>query len=529
MQSTPAASTMHVPISKCDIWCYQRNFFSQEGVNAWNGQVPFYVTSNPYIANAYAQIILRFMQDCQDIQQCRPFAPFYILELGAGSGAFGFYLVKRLLELQALLPKMAMSFVYVMTDFTLKNIEFWQQHPALQIYREQGVLDFALYDVETDQEITLLDSGVVLTETAVEKNKQNPLIVLANYVFDTISQDVFRSIDGKLCEGVITQTATLGAGEDCSYIEFKNLDESFAFEDISLPYYHDEAFDAVLLHYKNTLQETCFSFPIGSLRALKNLTTIANQQLLVMASDKGFIRQLEMERQVDLGLTLHGSFSMSVNFDAIGRYFRECGGDYLHQMMHQGIATSLFIMGQRFGHLPETRQAAMSYLNDLGHNYIYKLSRHLRDTKFDSNLETLLAGLSATQWDPRVFDSCLDVLLTKVKSATVALLYDFTQGMAKIAANFYYVPGTINTLANIALFFQEIRNYAAALHYYQESLRYFDINVEVLYNMGLCCYAMNNYADAKLLFKTVIELEPEHITAKGWMVQIESKMTASVL
>lgn len=36
---------------------FQREFYKREGMEAWNWQVPFYVTSNPYIANSYASLI----------------------------------------------------------------------------------------------------------------------------------------------------------------------------------------------------------------------------------------------------------------------------------------------------------------------------------------------------------------------------------------------------------------------------------------------------------------------------------------
>ncbi|MGK7890530.1 MAG: hypothetical protein AB4042_14460 [Leptolyngbyaceae cyanobacterium] len=49
----------HQPLSQSLLWQLQRNFFAQQGINAWNhNTVPHYVTSNPHIANAYAKITL---------------------------------------------------------------------------------------------------------------------------------------------------------------------------------------------------------------------------------------------------------------------------------------------------------------------------------------------------------------------------------------------------------------------------------------------------------------------------------------
>ncbi len=51
------------PFSKCALWDFQRKFFEEQGANAWDTQVPFYITSNPSIANAYATMAIRFIQD----------------------------------------------------------------------------------------------------------------------------------------------------------------------------------------------------------------------------------------------------------------------------------------------------------------------------------------------------------------------------------------------------------------------------------------------------------------------------------
>ncbi len=48
--------------SKSLLWQLQRQFFEQQGIQAWRqGTVPHYITSNPHIANAYAQVVLGFL------------------------------------------------------------------------------------------------------------------------------------------------------------------------------------------------------------------------------------------------------------------------------------------------------------------------------------------------------------------------------------------------------------------------------------------------------------------------------------
>ena len=132
----------NVPLSQSYLWKYQRDFFAKEGINAWDKKVPFYITSNPYIANSYANIVIRFIQDCIRNKSYDKSKPFYILELGTGTGKFSFYMLRRLVELQNEFKLNDVSFVYVMSDFTKNNMKFWERHPAFKSYIKNDMLDF---------------------------------------------------------------------------------------------------------------------------------------------------------------------------------------------------------------------------------------------------------------------------------------------------------------------------------------------------------------------------------------------------
>ena len=90
-------------LSESMLWQAQRAYYDEQGVEAWTGAVPFYITSNPYIASCYARLVIRFIQSwvqkkayCQD-------QPFYILEIGAGTGQFSFYMLRELMRYRKLL------------------------------------------------------------------------------------------------------------------------------------------------------------------------------------------------------------------------------------------------------------------------------------------------------------------------------------------------------------------------------------------------------------------------------------------
>ena len=70
--------------------------------------------------------------------------PLYIVELGAGSGKFSYYMLKALEEMSSVCEFPLGKIVFVMTDFTENNFNFWRDHPALKVGggRESSVLLF---------------------------------------------------------------------------------------------------------------------------------------------------------------------------------------------------------------------------------------------------------------------------------------------------------------------------------------------------------------------------------------------------
>lgn len=117
--------------SEAPIWELQRTYYEQLGLQAWaNDQVPQYITSNPMIGTAYAEIIFGFLQD--RAQKGFTTEPVVVLELGAGVGRLAFHVLQQLCELIQYAGVLLPPFRYVMSDLPWKNIEGWQQHEGLK-------------------------------------------------------------------------------------------------------------------------------------------------------------------------------------------------------------------------------------------------------------------------------------------------------------------------------------------------------------------------------------------------------------
>jgi len=508
------------PLSQSVLWNFQREFYKREGMEAWNWQVPFYVTSNPYIANSYASLILRFAQESIKSGKATADEPFYIVELGAGSGTFSFYTLMRLLELQRELEHI--RFVYVMTDLVEKNIAFWQQHVRLKPFVEQGHLDFALFDAEKDTALNLMLSGRQLD--AGENKTANPLVLLANYVFDTMRQDLFFIKDGLAMESL----STLNSPENATGpMQLEECRLKLSYREASRPYYANSQLEAILEAYCGEVNNAYMLLPSGAIGCIHNFSNISGGRLCLLASDKGYTRHLEEHLKAEPVFTLHsGCFSLPVNFDALGKMFADSGGSYYHQFTQHTLVTSLFLFGFKLSTMPEMRLAAETLLDEFGHASIFRMYEQLESTKPMWSVDAVLPFIAATRWDPHVFNATLNLIIGQTRSGLVSpyQVSDLSGIMERIANNYYPIPGAIDTFFNIGVFFQETRQYQQALDFYRRSITFNGQNEEVLFNMGLCFYFMKDKAAALSHFKSALKIEPDYIMARGWISQIEHEM-----
>jgi len=148
--------------SRSLLWRLQRASYQAQGLLAWRtGGVPFQITSNPFIARCYADVIAGLVRDLHGAAE-PPRRPLQLVELGAGSGRFGFYLVRALCAAFERDGLARLPFRLVMTDLVERNLAGWADHPRLRPFVEQGVLDFAVFDAEHPAPLALRVSGEVL-------------------------------------------------------------------------------------------------------------------------------------------------------------------------------------------------------------------------------------------------------------------------------------------------------------------------------------------------------------------------------
>ena len=158
-------------------------------------------------------------------------------------------------------------------------------------------------------------SGIALEKIA------NPLVVVANYFFDSIPTDAFRVRGGKPFEA---RTRFVRVKDAPGFEGFENEEELV---EVGAAHYGDALLDGVLAGYARDYAEASVLLPVAAIRVVEALQALAGGRLLLLGLDKGITTRQRIEGWFDQPFVAHsGVFSYLVNFDAMRRWFEAKGG-----------------------------------------------------------------------------------------------------------------------------------------------------------------------------------------------------------
>lgn len=517
-------------LSKSTLWDLSRAFYDRMGIAAWSsGKIPSYVTNNPFIANGYGQQILGFIRDCRAGKRFDDAAaaglldssqPIFIVELGAGSGRLGYLMVKKLLALKRAALLDGVDFCYVMSDAAESNIQFWNDHPALQPFLEEGMLDFALFDPETEQEIRLARSGILLSSETI----RNPLIILANYLFDALSQDSFRVEKGTLFEGLYTLTCDQER-ELTDPILLEQLAISSEYRPVETDYYDDPRLNQILDDYRRRLVDSSLLFPLGALRTVRNLVSLSRGRLLILAADKGYVNE-EQILERDPSLEVEGMRSMTgmaVNCHALRQYFHQLGGQVLHSFpWDTRLVISAFFAGVDPSGYAETRAAFAEAIDQFSPFHYYVMVREGGNEGEGLEIEKILALLRLSHWDPQILLWHATGLREQLETASRSMKEELSHAMSQLWDNYYAIGEKEDLAFEIGTLFQKMKQPAEALSFYEKSRQLSGTHHATEFNRGLCHYQLGEINNALGCINRALELRPDYQPAKEWKAYLES-------
>lgn len=510
-------------LSESELWPLHEQYYANMGVSAWDSMVPCFITSSAYIAESYAEMILAFLEDHHahlDFNE-----PLYILEMATGVGRFSHLLIRELESKLACFSKFAnLEIRYLMTDFTENNVNYWRQHPKLQPYFESGRLDCAVFRPEEDSEIRLMVSGQDLAPGCLK----NPLIAIANYFFDTIRQDMFQIKDHSLQEGLVTlERDVLSQDQKRTFPEFGQIRPVYRYNPVSSEgYYPEPEFNRILAEYERDVECGTVILPVGALRVLRNLQALSGDNLVLLSSDKAYAELAHMLLYRQHNFAVHGSFSYMVNYDAVGRLFKNSNGWYFfHNHWSSSLATVCCVATRQ----PQEKLERLQYYITQHLNVSNRITNTMNASVDEaSGMEWLLACVRMSLGDPRAFCNAAPRIITELPNATIEQKHDLILLMKMASDKHFFYRGEKNLCYWMAEVYFHLGLHHEALKYLHEALTgYTEFVWDYYYMIGRSHEKLNQWDLALDFYRQSISIKPDFDNAFRALKNLETLMAQS--
>lgn len=486
------------PFSESLIWQLNRDYYQNEGIEAWRkGTVPHHLTSNSLVGKTYAELIFAFLKDLSAKGKTQE--KVYILELGAGHGRLAFHILKHLERLTLQVGLNLPSYCYVLSDIVEDNLNFFDTHPQFQPYFDKGILDLSYFDAIQSNQILLRRSNLKISS----KELTQPLLVIANYFFDSIPKDLFWINDKKIFECSVS-LHTHEDPEGMSTVDLlKKIKTEYGYFPMIPPYYEEAVLNEMLEDYRELLADSYLFFPHKGLQCLENLQQLSQEGLMLISMDKGF-HELEEIQDVDTPeIVVHGSVSFWVNFHSFGLYSQKQGGKTLFPAFsnfHLELA-SLFLLPDAEKYT-ETHAAYHRVVNEYGPDDFNGLKNFSYKNLAKMEMPDLIGLLRLGAYDSSLFVNILPRLKQIGTQMTSQERSRLRQTIHQ-TWNMYFCINEPNDLAfEMAGILYQLGLYEEALTYFQFSVDLFGYTADVYYNKALCYYQLRQ---DQLFLRTVKE------------------------
>ena len=511
------------PLSQSMLWNLQKDFFANQGPEAWiRGIVPQYITTNPYIATLYAKTIFGYCRDYVTRTDIDRDSTIYIMELASGVGRFTYTFLKRFLHMIENSSLKDLKFKYIVTDFSEKNIEYWQNHSFLKPYFECGILDCATFDIGQDEQVKLRNSGEILSKG----NLKNPLILIANYTFDSLPQDTFYIDKGEIFEGLITITSQEGEVDPEDKSILAGLDYFYTDNLIQgNDYYEDEDFNNILLYYKNRLEDTAISIPIMGLRCIARLKNVFNDDIILISADKGYKNEKSMFNNAHPFLSKHGCISMTVNFHAMEQYFKNIGGKAIHSIYeHENINMSLFLLSNSSHNFVETTMAYNDIIESIGPDDFYIIKKGVVPLGESLDTKALLTFLRYTVWDARTFQEIYNILLERIDTEENFPLEELIIAINKVWEHYFPIGEDGDLAYYVGSLFSYIGYDSEALRFFEYSYELYGESAEIYYELALSSCNLGGIEESLEYIEKSLTIDPTFEESRTLKTLIEDRL-----
>lgn len=505
-------------LSRSKLWNLVKDFYVDAGKDAWDHQgVPFYITSNPMIAYRWAQIVFHYYLAVNRMfPSYHNSEPFYIFELGAGTGRFAYLFLKFFTQLvsqaqnktQSLLP-----FKYVMCDLSPKMLDFWSSHPHLKPFIDAGIVDMARVDAAELSTITLMRG-----EKISSGSLSLPAVFLSGYFYDTLEHEAFRIGEEDEFELRFSSSIDANLSQTAAYEVLKNFHyeySPFALSDNHALSAENEFMQKLLAYYRAQLKNHAvdqfdFTVPVGALVCNERIKTFSKEACLILSADQGFASFEDHLDFSSIELGRHGTISCPVNYEAYKLYEELKGSEVVlsESARHKLVECALFHSQKTHNYQSVIRMSQELFNHFDCENYWRIFNACAKDPQ-NSSLDELYFLLKLGYYDPINFFSVLPSLSSKLAQASPSEHKQWKCVFAKVLELFFAVnKQEVDLLLNTGALAFSLGWLDLAQTYFQKGLEIDSQRADLHFNLGLTQFQQGNKDGAMLCFITAEKLDP---------------------
>ena len=427
-------------LSESMLWQLQVNYYDKMGVDCWlNGHIPHTITTNPYIAQYYANLIAMYIEDLIDNQQHHPNEPFTIFELGSATGHFAFLCIQSILDILHVKLKRNISLRYIALDLTITTIKTYQQIPELKQYIDQGFFDCAACNLYHQDTIQLYHSK----ETITLSDFNHTGIFIANYFFDSLPIEKIRIQEGKIQIGHVTikekithqklksklGLSRMNKSQSNLIPRIGNLELKFNYQDIKAneTTLSKKDFD-ILEQYKSITSPVYLEYPIGATRLIDMLFSNKINKMMIL-SDKVSTQKINLkDTQHSLSLITHDNcFSTNVSRNVLTQYIHQLNGTSKLLEAKSHFSTMLL--------LSEKKTSRLSRLHYFSTVNFQATPLTISDKTHQHNFVSyILSEIKLSHYDPLVAHRYLDFIY-RIYQSSDAFPKELTETLKKCNRN----------------------------------------------------------------------------------------------
>ncbi len=461
-------------LSDSVLWKAQRGFYEREGPAAFlSGTVPWRITSSLLLASAYADAAVAFGEGRRGALQ--------ILELGGGVGRLAFHLMREL-------DARGAEFRYHFTDAAPASVDAVKRHPQLLPWMDRGLLSARVLDA-------LVPSGLDLPD--------GPVVVIANYLFDSLPHDAWRADAGK-ARGQHVEVWAPTEDAPLHALEWRFVEAP----DVPVP--------PALAGYAARVGSGRFLWPTRSLAAVNAIAARLRRPHLWLIADKGPAALAAISGRDSIALARHGCVSASVNFDAV----RAWAG--WRPFLAPFESTDRFGV---FGLVQGTRDVgplARAWESSVGQNAALQAEVLLEQlVTASAPVPQLLQALAFTRFDPDALLRVAGLLRAQLSAATpgdqVAALFaavDATWANRFVLAEPHDLAFEIGTLLHRA------GQLSGAAGYYRRSIELRGPHATTFFNLALCLLDLGQVPAAKRALESTLAADAAHARARALLAAV---------